>query len=173
MVFVPFIYYLFILFVFYKELNLPDSELQQPENYLQPVTCCNSHGNNEIVLSVAQPAMDLLLHATVNSPSGTGAGPVIGATRTGAAANGSTETGSSSNLRRDSGRELLRSVSTVEGGSVPKMTKKELKLAQSQLNKQLTQINIHLHGKTGMGKDKRHGYCNEFNFLGYFLWLYS
>lgn len=59
-------------------------------------------------------------------------------------------------------REFMRSVSSVTtspvshlpGGeeqlvattSLPKLSKKELKMAQSQLNK-LTQINIHLHGK--------------------------
>lgn len=64
---------------------------------------------------------------------------------------------------RGPGRELLRSISSVAtspvshlpggGGDekmtvaqLPKMSKKELKLAQNQLNK-LTQINIHLHGK--------------------------
>lgn len=72
---------------------------------------------------------------------------------------------------RGPGREFLRSISSVTtspvsqlpggGGraattpgddklsassSLPKMSKKELKLAQNQLNK-LTQINIHLHGK--------------------------
>lgn len=64
---------------------------------------------------------------------------------------------------RGPGREFLRSISSVTtspvshlpgGGaeeklaatSMPKMSKKELKLAQNQLNK-LTQINIHLHGK--------------------------
>ena len=69
---------------------------------------------------------------------------------------------------RGPGREFLRSISSVTtspvshlpgGGteeklaavSMPKMSKKELKLAQNQLNK-LTQINIHLHGKQGWGK---------------------
>lgn len=65
---------------------------------------------------------------------------------------------------RAPGREFLRSISSVatspvsqlQGGltvmshdekaPLPKMSKKELKLAQNQLNK-LTQINIHLHGK--------------------------
>lgn len=66
---------------------------------------------------------------------------------------------------RGPGREFMRSISSVTtspvshlpggGGSeeklvatvsMPKMSKKELKLAQNQLNK-LTQINIHLHGE--------------------------
>lgn len=60
---------------------------------------------------------------------------------------------------RAPGREFLRSISSVsqlpggmtamsndEKAPLPKMSKKELKLAQNQLNK-LTQINIHLHGK--------------------------
>lgn len=66
---------------------------------------------------------------------------------------------------RAPGREFLRSISSVasspvsqlpggtnsnsssdEKAPMPKMSKKELKLAQNQLNK-LTQINIHLHGK--------------------------
>lgn len=65
-------------------------------------------------------------------------------------------------------REFMRSVSSVTtspvshlpggGGeeqlvattSLPKLSKKELKMAQSQLNK-LTQINIHLHGKGTRG----------------------
>lgn len=87
----------------------------------------------------------------------------------------------SGGMMRGPGREFLRSISSVTtspvshlpggssasssgghgdgekltsgGGSLPKLSKKELKLAQNQLNK-LTQINIHLHGKeTRRGKE--------------------